>query len=56
MKRLGAQVEASARAVEAAGVDCKALIKSCMDFLVSNGPEMKETREPMTLPKQEDVT
>ena len=37
-----AQVEACAEAVEAAGADCKALIKTCMDFLVSHGPEMKE--------------
>jgi len=37
-----AEVEACAEAVEAAGADCKALIKTCMDFLVSHGPEMKE--------------
>lgn len=35
-------MEACAEAVEAAGADCKALIKTCMDFLVSHGPEMKE--------------
>ncbi|CAK9037003.1 unnamed protein product [Durusdinium trenchii] len=36
------EVEACSEAVEAAGADCKALIKTCMDFLVSHGPEMKE--------------
>ena len=36
------QVEACSEAVEAAGADCKALIKTCMDFLVSHGPEMKD--------------
>lgn len=28
--------------MEAAGADCKKLIKTCMDFLVSHGPEMKD--------------
>eukprot|EP00913_Durusdinium_trenchii_P007022 g6605.t2 len=36
------EVEACSEAVEAAGADCKALIKTCMDFLVSHGPEMKD--------------
>ena len=36
------KVEACSEAVEAAGADCKALIKTCMDFLVSHGPEMKD--------------
>lgn len=36
------EVEACSEAVEAAGSSCKTLIKTCMDFLVSHGPEMKE--------------
>ena len=36
------QVEACSEAVEAAGASCKTLIKTCMDFLVSHGPEMKD--------------
>ena len=36
------EVEACSEAVESAGADCKSLIKTCMDFLVSHGPEMKD--------------
>lgn len=36
------EVDQCAAAVEAAGTETRELVKNCMDFLVKNGPEMKD--------------